>query len=121
MDVYVFVYHAKPTKGSPEHGVVGGAHVDIWIYDSSRELAESRAISYLMDLSWEIIEAERDLIIDDEQIALCPAGALENYLQAKEQGMSALFFAYPSANTDDDVIEFRLIKNPPISGPLTRH
>jgi len=121
MDVYVFVYHAKPTKGSPEHGVVGGAHVNIWIYDSSHEAAETKAISFLMDLSWEIIEAERELLIDDEQIALSREVTRENYFLAKELGMSALFFAYPSEDTDDYLVEIRSIKNPPLSPPTTRH
>ncbi|MEA2080544.1 MAG: hypothetical protein U9P00_11920 [Pseudomonadota bacterium] len=74
-----------------------------------------------MDLSWEIIEAERDLVIDDEQIALSSAGTRDNYFQAKELGMSALFFAYPSEDTDDYLGEIRSIKNPSLSPPTTRH
>lgn len=122
MDVYVFVYHAKPTKGSPEFEAVGGAHVDIWVYDVSRESADLRARSYLMDLAWQVLEVERELVLNDEQIVDYREDAQANYFQAKTRGISAFFAAYPPVDRDDDVVVIRpLGKTPDGSGSDSEH
>lgn len=120
MDVYVFAYHVKPTEGSPEYSTVGGAHADIWVYDSSRDSAEAKALSHLIDLAWQVIEAECELVITDMQIAHYRADAQANYSQAKAHGISSFFAAYPPTEDSRDYVEIRPIKSPPISSP-TKH
>ena len=115
MKVYVFNYHVEPTKGSFEHGKVGGAYVDIWVHESSREVAETKAISYLMDRAWQIIKVESELTMNDEQILDCREDAQANYRQAKKQGLSAFFSAYPPTDREDRIVEIFSIKKPPNS------
>lgn len=117
MEVYVFVYHVKPTKGSPEYGKVGGAHADIWVFESSREAAEIKALSYLMDYAWEVIEVERKLVLDDEQIVQYRPDVQANYHQAKNRGISLFFSGYPPEDLEDGAVEIRpLSKYPANSG-----
>ncbi|MGY0646317.1 MAG: hypothetical protein ACW7DN_17250 [Paraglaciecola chathamensis] len=113
--VYVFVYHLKPTIACSEFGKVGGAHVDIWVHDSSRDSAETKAKSHLFDYGWQILEVERELVIDDEQIRDYREDAQANYYQAKIHGISAFFCAYPIQDRDDDVVEIYSLGDPPNS------
>ena len=120
MDVYVFAYHVKPTATCSEFGKAGGAHADIWVLDSSRDSAETKAKSYLIDYGWLVVEQTNELVMNDEQIVHYREDAQANYSQAKKNGLSAFFCAYPVEERDDDVVEVYSIGNPPRSSK-TKH
>lgn len=120
MEVYVFVYHAKPTLVSPEFGKVGGAHVDVWVQESSRKAAETKANEHLIDLGWQILELERELVIQDEQISQYREDAQASYYQAKSGGISSFFAGYPHTDREDDLVEIRSLSEPHVSSK-TKH
>jgi len=119
MDVYVFVYKVIPTKGSAEYGKVGGASADVWVLESNREQAEIKAKSYIIDLRWDILELKRELVLNDKQILRYREDAQANYYQAKKNGISAFFAAFPPEDREDGVVEIWSLDKPQIN--KTKH
>lgn len=117
MKTFVFVYHAQPTASSPEFGRVGGAHVDVWVPESSRENAEKRAVEHLIDLGWNPLELENELVMLEGQIQDYRIDAQASYYQAQREGISSTFAAYPPQDRDDDVMEIRELNAPPDMKP----
>jgi hypothetical protein len=112
MDVYVFVYHVKPTTGSPEFGKIGGAHVDVWVNESSRDAAELKALARLMDCAWQVIKFEDELVISDAQISQYPPESQTTFYQAKTNGIAAFFVGYLPDGHEETVVEVRPIGVP---------
>jgi len=119
-NVFVFVYHVKPTSSCSEFGKVGGAYADIWVLDSDRDMADIRARSYLMDYRWQVVEKTDELAMNDEQILHYREVAQISYSRAKMEGLSAFFSAYPVKERDDHIIEIYSLPEPPES-PETKH
>lgn len=113
MAVYVFAYHAKPTKGSPQYGKMAGAHVDIWVHDDARESAETRALAHLMDCAWVVISAEGEAVLHDGQISQQDKDVQACYFRAKRDGIFAFFSAYLPERPSNGGGELRAIENPP--------
>ena len=119
MDVFVFVYKAIPTTGSPEFGKVGGAHAEIWVVDSSKESAEIKAKARLIDLAWDIVELENELVLNDELIQNYREDTQATYRRARQEGIYEFFVAYPPEDRDDDLVEVRPLGSPKIN--KTKH
>jgi len=110
MDVYVFDIIATPTPLSPEYDIIQCAYVDIWVYDSSREHAEIKAQSYLMDLGWKWSLLEKELVLNDVEIEQYREDAQANYYQAKQEGVSVCFMAEMDSNSN--LLEVLVLQNP---------
>jgi hypothetical protein len=119
MDVYVFIYKAVPTRGSLEYGKVGGAHAEIWVVDSSKESAEIKAKTRLIDLAWDLIELENELVLNDELILNYPEDTQASYHRAKQEGIYEVFVAHPPEDREDGVVEIRSLDVPKIN--KTKH
>ena len=115
MDVYVFVFEAIPTKGASEYGKIGGAHVDIWVLESSRNKAEVKAKSFLIDYSCDIVKLENEFVMNDDLIVQYREDAQANYYKAKKEGISAFFSAWPLVDHEDDFVEISSMGNPKIN------
>lgn len=117
--VYVFVYEVVPTKGSKEHGVVGRASADIWVLSSNREEAEIKAKAYIIDLLWNILYLERELVISDDDIHRYKPLARESYKHAKNHGVYGSFVGSPPEDREDDVVEIWTLDVPVVN--KTKH
>lgn len=112
-NVFVFVYHVKPTSSCSEFGKVGGAYADVWVHDSDRDTAEVKARSYLMDYRWHVVEKTDELAMNDEQILHYREIAQVSYSRAKMEGLSAFFSAYPVKERDGHTVEMYPLPEPP--------
>lgn len=113
MEVYVFVYHVKPTEGSPEHGKIGSAHAEIYVYEDSRPAAETKALSYIKAIGWDLLDVEDVLVLNDEQILRYRKDVQSQYHRSKKYGLAAFFSASPLKDRDDGLVEIRPLKKPP--------
>lgn len=115
MEVYVFVYQIKPTKGSPEFTKVASATAEIWVYEKSRDVAETKALSHLLDFAWEVIEVEDEIVMHDEQIQHYRIEAQLDFQKAKSLGFHSNFYGCRHEDSEEDSVEIR-----PLSSPFNR-
>ena len=104
MDMYFVNVTAEPTKGSEEYGEVGGANVDVFVKASSLSEAAVKAIDYIINRSWVVVEETSVLKMTSEQISKMDEIHTATYHRAKKEGMHAFFAAWPVEDRDDDLV-----------------
>ena len=107
MNVYVFRYHAKPTKGSPHYEDIGGAYVGVYVLDENKKNAEKKAIAHLMEAAWMVVSSEKELVLNDELVLEYRINVRAMYERAKRVGIFSSFSAYPKEDRPDGFVEIR--------------
>lgn len=91
MQIFLFIYHVKPTPHSITHGTVDGAHADIYVLDTSVDTARIRAQALLIDYGWIILDIISERPVAPGDVAGLWEDARRTYHTAVSEGIGALF------------------------------
>lgn len=101
MPMHFLTYLAHPTESAQEFADSGGAYVNCWILNDSRQAAEELAISMIDEYGWAVDALEDagtvtsdDYTEDDED--------REFYEQALVEGEVLVFNTWPIGDEDED-------------------
>jgi hypothetical protein len=101
MSIYFLTFHAVPTPDAKEFLDSGGAYVNCWIQNSSREDAERRAAELIQEYGWSVEALEdagtvtsADYDPDDED--------REFYEQALVESEVLVFNTWPRDGDEDE-------------------
>ena len=101
MAMYFFTFLSQPTPNAQEFAESGGAYVNCWIRNDSRDDAQARAAELIRDYGWSVEALEdsgtvssADYQEDDED--------REFYEQALVEGEVLVFNTWPRGEEDDE-------------------
>ena len=105
MNLYMFVFVAKPCSHNEYSKTLKSAYVHIWVFSESIESAESRAKEYINSYSWNPESLEHAFEILPSMIPQLGAAESRLYRLACQNGISADFVASPlNDGSPDDPI-----------------
>jgi len=94
MAMYFFTFRASPTSEAKEFQKAGGAYVNCWIDNASREEAEERASDLIFDYGWSVDSLEAEAVVTAEDYDEGDEDR-EFYQQALVDGEVLVFTTWP--------------------------
>ena len=110
--MYLFSIHARPIPDSPHFNKLAGAIVETWVNLPDHESAEARAVEYVSDQLWHVVEIEHALAIRGGQLAGLDKSQSRLYQEALERGVAALWTGWPLDGQAGNVVELRSLNRP---------
>jgi hypothetical protein len=92
--MYFFAFRSRPKPENENKGKHGGAYINCWIDQHSREEAEEIARQYIGDSGWIVEAKEEDRSTYEEDYAESKDG-LEYYQKAQKEGSCFVFHTWP--------------------------
>ena len=101
MAMYFFTFRASPTSEAKEFEKAGGAYVNCWIENGSREEAEERASDLIFDYGWSVDGLEAEAVVTAEDYDEGDEDR-EFYQQALVDGEVLVFTTWPYGDEEPE-------------------
>ena len=95
MQPFLFVFKVTPSPQNPGSDKIGGAEVHIYVFADTINIATDRATRYLNDQHWQIKEDLYAVELTPQHISELDTVSAAHYQKAEQQGIAALFHAWP--------------------------
>lgn len=93
---FFLTIRVQPLPGNDQGEGVDKAIAKVWVFDDSMEKATKKAIRYLSQYGWEVLEVQSCLPMQPEQILrLDRQKEFQNYRNAEQYGICAQLHAWP--------------------------
>lgn len=86
-----------PDKETPQLKDIGGAHAELWVFESLEQKAIEKAIRYIQSYGWRQKKLVHALQPSAERIAQLDTHTTKNYQHAEQLGINAHFLAWPKS------------------------
>lgn len=86
----------------PQLAGIKGAIANIWVFETSMDRAKEKAIRYIREHGWCLIEERHAFQAQPEQISRLGTGEVMNYHHAELLGINAHFGAWPEKSGPGD-------------------
>lgn len=100
MNVYYVFMESIPLSNNEESKEFAGAFVNCWVYTKDENSARNKAINYVKNQGWKVINIE-DIFISDSEMYDDEPDSLECFNQAIESGVGATFYIWSHVGEDD--------------------
>lgn len=100
MNIYYIFIEAKPLLNNEESKEFAGAYINCWVNTKDEATAKEKAIEYVYDQGWEVLNIEEIFITNKERYIDEP-DSLECFNQAIYQGIGAIFYTWPIGDEDE--------------------
>lgn len=100
MNVYYIFLEGKPLLNNKESKEFTGAYINCWVNSKNETTAKDKAIEYVYNQGWEVINIEEVFITNRERYVDEP-DSLECFDQAVKYGIGAIFYTWPIGNKDE--------------------
>ena len=112
MKPFLFVFDITPTAAAQNAADIAGGIAHIWVLDTDKSSAESRARALMLDMGWLITGLEHALEPSAEQIADLDTREAHNHRQALARGIWPDLIVWPKAAWPDGTSEMRSLTLP---------
>lgn len=102
MKPFMFVIHSIPLPSNKNYATIRQAIVHIWVFETSIDKAQSKALSYIKSLNWNPLKIEYAFEITDEQLPHLHKDEKRLYQTALLSGIAADFLASPIREKSSD-------------------
>lgn len=99
---FLFVIKGVPSPANHNFNLVGGAFIHVITVCDNMDNAKDRALSFIRSQLWEPQEIENAFEILPEQAPLLDKAEASLYSKALQEGISAMFVAYPKVDGSPD-------------------
>ncbi|WKA49427.1 hypothetical protein QWY22_10975 [Planococcus liqunii] len=102
MAIYYLMLEAVPLPENKEEKEIAGAFINCWVNSASMESALTEANDYIQSEGWKVQKVEDQFIVNRERYLKDPElqESLECFDQAVNDGISSIFYVWPSEETD---------------------
>lgn len=99
MKIYYILLEGKPFLNNKEGKEVAGAFINCWVNSEDETTAKDKAVEYVNDQGWEVLNIEEIFIASREQYENEP-DSLECFDEAINFGIGSIFYTWPICNED---------------------
>lgn len=100
MRIYYLLIEGKPYTSNKESKEVAGGFINCWIKANDEATAEERAIKYINNQEWEVLNIEEIFVAHRERY-LDEPDSLECFEQAVSCGIGSIFYTWPFDEEDN--------------------
>jgi hypothetical protein len=100
MSIYYILLEGKPLPNNKESEECAGAFINCWVNSKDKATAKKKAIEYVYDQGWQVLNIEEISIVDRERY-LDEPDSLECVDNAISCGIGANFYTWPVGSEED--------------------